>query len=134
MKTSCLYIALALSVPLALVAQSASPAVPSAPAPRPPPLWNWRTPDFLVTPPRTNSAKPLRLGAPQAPLALALARTNRPAAAQELKPGIYQTLPFHGLVIVPEPHVDDRALMSSERDASMPMVKPGLQFIPWSAK
>jgi len=51
-----------------------------------------------------------------------------------LKPGLYQSAPFSGLVLVPGPHPDDRAIIApQETSSSMPAVKPELRLIPRAA-
>jgi hypothetical protein len=54
-----------------------------------------------------------------------------------LKPGIYRTLPYTSIVIVPRLQVDDGAIVRPREPApSMPIiaVRPELRFIPWSPK
>jgi hypothetical protein len=68
-----------------------------------------------------------------------LARTNAPASSTPPKPGIYETAPFTGIVIVPGPELDDRAIIRLPEPsegmamptAPMPILKPELRFIPW---
>jgi hypothetical protein len=48
-----------------------------------------------------------------------------------LQPGIYETAPYSGLVLVPGSCGDERAIIvPSVQDFSMPMVEPDLRFIP----
>ena len=48
-----------------------------------------------------------------------------------LAPGIYQTAPYAGIVVVPGPHSDDRAVIQpQERVSKMPVIKPPLEFVP----
>jgi hypothetical protein len=60
------------------------------------------------------------------------ARTNTPFAAP-VPPGVYKTFPYTCIVVVPGPHPDDASVVKPGNvDPSMPIVKPDLQFIPWS--
>jgi hypothetical protein len=82
----------------------------------------------LPSTPGTNTGQVLTL----------LSRTNAsPGAPEPLKPGVYQTLPYTCLVIVPGPCPDDKSIIGKQGDGSMspmPVIKPDLQLIPWSAK
>jgi hypothetical protein len=53
-----------------------------------------------------------------------------PAAG--LKPGVYRTLPYTCIVIVPGPHPDDVSAVESGTDGveKLPVFKPGLKFVP----
>jgi hypothetical protein len=48
------------------------------------------------------------------------------------KPGVYKTIPYTCVVIVPGPHPDERmpAVSPPAVEPNMPVVKPDLQFIP----
>jgi len=47
------------------------------------------------------------------------------------KPGVYKTEPYAGIVIVPDKHPDDRAIVNvAQGDLGMPIIKPDLRFIP----
>jgi hypothetical protein len=59
------------------------------------------------------------------------------ASPKVLKPGIYETAPYTCIVIVPRPHVDDRAIVGPRgRVPSMPIitVRPELRFVPRSQR
>jgi hypothetical protein len=95
--------------------------------------WTAAKPPTLLLPP----ALPLNLRGPLTnplPQLLVLARTNSPSIALPLKPGVYKTEPFSCLVIVPGAQADDQAIIGpSEPVPPMPMIKPDLRFVPWSA-
>jgi hypothetical protein len=60
-------------------------------------------------------------------------RPRPPASPGQLLAGVYKTLPYTCIVVVPGPHPDDQAIFSpSSRDYRMPIVRPDLQFIPLS--
>jgi hypothetical protein len=49
-------------------------------------------------------------------------------------PGVYNTAPYAGIVVVPDKHPDDRALINlADGDFKTPIIKPDLQFIPRNA-
>ena len=61
------------------------------------------------------------------------ARPISPSAPAALPPGVYRTVPYSCIVVVPGPHPDDRCIVRpGGGDSSMPVVKPELRFIPWS--
>jgi hypothetical protein len=54
-----------------------------------------------------------------------------PSSPPTLAPGVYQTLPYTCLVVVPNPHLDDGIVCpAGSGRLSMPTVKPELRFIP----
>lgn len=59
---------------------------------------------------------------------------NSPAnPAAPISPGVYQTVPYSCLVLVPEPQLDDKCIVGGrggETDPHMPMVRPDMQLIP----
>jgi hypothetical protein len=56
-----------------------------------------------------------------------------PSAPATVPPGVYRTVPYSCIVVVPGPHPDDRCIVRPpDVDSSMPIIKPELQFIPWS--
>jgi hypothetical protein len=56
-------------------------------------------------------------------------------SATLLKPGVYTTTPYACVVIVPEPHLDERFVVKPlGPSASMPVLKPELHFIPLHSK
>jgi hypothetical protein len=56
-----------------------------------------------------------------------------PSAPATVPPGVYRTVPYSCIVVVPGPHPDDRCIVRPpDVDSSMPITKPELQFIPWS--
>ncbi len=66
------------------------------------------------------------------------ARIGRPAfPPAALRPGVYMSLPYTCLVVVPPSHLDDKFIIGGTGNAakidSMPMVKPPLHFIPLKA-
>jgi hypothetical protein len=65
-------------------------------------------------------------------------KTNSAGVAR-LRAGVYETIPYTSVVIVPAPNVDDRSVIPWPRSglastgngkAPMPIIKPELQFIP----
>jgi hypothetical protein len=57
-----------------------------------------------------------------------------PAAA--LKPGVYMSLPYTCMVVVPPSHLDDKFIFGGGKPANideMPMINPHLHFIPLRA-
>ena len=56
-----------------------------------------------------------------------------PKNAAFLKPGLYTTEPYKSIVIVPDKHPDDRAIISGVggNEVKMPMIQPELRFIPY---
>jgi hypothetical protein len=68
-------------------------------------------------------------------LALSALQARRSPAPLQLKPGIYETAPYTCIVIVPDPHVDERAIIGSGPSNApdllkMPTNRPDLQYIP----
>ena len=56
-----------------------------------------------------------------------------PSAPTTIPAGVYKTVPYSCIVVVPGPHPDDRCIFGKgSGDSSMPIVKPELKFIPWS--
>jgi hypothetical protein len=51
-----------------------------------------------------------------------------------LKPGVYKTFPYTGIVIVPGPHPDDVSAVESGTNGveKLPVFKPGLKFVPFA--
>jgi hypothetical protein len=75
-----------------------------------------------------QSVSPAR---PTPPVVLSLGA----AWEQPLKPGLYKTEPFAGLVLVPNVQGDARAVVKpKEPSPPMPVVKPDLRIFPWVAK
>jgi hypothetical protein len=59
--------------------------------------------------------------------------TNLPSALPTIPPGVYRTVPYSCIVVVPGPHPDDRCMFGQgSGETSMPIIKPDLRFIPWS--
>jgi len=55
-----------------------------------------------------------------------------PSAPPATPPGVYKTLPYSCIVVVPGPHPDDRCIVNpGGANDPMPIIKPDLQFIPW---
>jgi hypothetical protein len=46
------------------------------------------------------------------------------------KPGVYKSEPYSGIVIVPGPHPDDRALFGGGGESKIPTVVPDLRLVP----
>jgi hypothetical protein len=56
-----------------------------------------------------------------------------PSVPATVPPGVYRTVPYSCIVVVPGLHPDDRCIVRPpDVDSSMPIIKPELQFIPWS--
>ena len=93
----------------------------------------------VVTIPFSSSTSLLQAGAPttnKPQLRILInpqaARTKTPFASP-VAPGVYRTFPYTCIVVVPGPHPDDACIVKPGNvDPSMPIVKPDLQFIPWS--
>ena len=65
---------------------------------------------------------------------LPTARSRPPSASPTIPAGVYKTVPFSCIVVVPGPHPDDRCIFGQSRgESSMPIIKPDLRFIPWNA-
>lgn len=112
------------STPLGQVALTNAPLLSGKAAPV---LWFtpnvWANPAPIGTPGRTNTLK--------APLVL----LAKPGPGQPLAPGLYKTMPYSCLVLVPGGHTDDLALITPPSPAPpMPSIQPELQFIPWGPK
>jgi hypothetical protein len=61
------------------------------------------------------------------------ARPHPPSTPPTIPAGVYQTVPYSCIVVVPGPHPDDRCIFGKgSGDSSMPIIKPDLRFIPWS--
>jgi hypothetical protein len=61
------------------------------------------------------------------------ARPVSSSAPPTVSPGVYKTVPYSCIVVVPGPQPDDRCIVRpGGGDSSMPVVKPELRFIPWS--
>jgi hypothetical protein len=101
--------------------------------------WWGNTQTGIVTIPSSSSAVLLQAGAPttnKPQLRILInpqaARTNAPFSSP-VAPGVYRTFPYTCIVVVPGPHPDDACIAKpGNMDPSMPIVKPDLQFIPWS--
>ena len=54
-----------------------------------------------------------------------------PSPPTNLPPGVYRTVPYSCIVLVPGPHPDDKCIVNpGPWDSSMPIVRPDLHFIP----
>jgi hypothetical protein len=60
---------------------------------------------------------------------------QRAPVVKELKPGIYETLPYTARVIVPPPCGDEErgVIAPGNVDPAMPMLRPELRFVPHDA-
>ncbi len=55
-----------------------------------------------------------------------------PSPPRMLPPGVYKTEPYSCIVVVPGPHPDDRSIIDpGSGNSSMPIITPGLRFIPY---
>ncbi len=105
---------------------------------------NWPTP--VLPPPRKPGfrvqAPPLavhlhsRLAAPAISAQVHEAGLSNvivaPSTSRAIPPGVYKTVPYSCIVVVPGPCPDDRAIVSpGGGDYSMPIIRPDLRFIPW---
>jgi hypothetical protein len=51
------------------------------------------------------------------------------------KPGVYKTVPYACIVVVPDKCPDDRSVVAlPERGSTMPVIKPELRFLPLRSK
>jgi hypothetical protein len=58
-------------------------------------------------------------------------RPQPPASPGQLPAGVYKTLPYTCIVVVPGPHPDDKCIVKpGAGDFSMPIIRPDVQFIP----
>jgi hypothetical protein len=57
---------------------------------------------------------------------------SRAPASKELKPGVYESLPYTALIVVPPPCADEaRCIITPGNvDPAMPMLQPKLRFVP----
>jgi len=56
-----------------------------------------------------------------------------PSAPSATPPGVYRTFPYSCIVVVPGPQLDDKCIVNpGGGNDPMPVIKPDLQFIPWS--
>ena len=47
--------------------------------------------------------------------------------------GVYRTVPYSCIVVVPGPHPDDRCVVNPRgMESAMPIIRPDLSFIPWN--
>ena len=54
-----------------------------------------------------------------------------PPVQSTLPAGVYRTVPYSGIVVVPGPHPDDRCVVRPDGgNVSMPIIKPDLRCIP----
>ena len=61
------------------------------------------------------------------------ARLRPPTAPPMIPAGVYKTVPYSCIVVVPGPHPNDRCVINPGDVASaMPIVRPDLRFIPWN--
>jgi hypothetical protein len=61
------------------------------------------------------------------------ARLHPPSAPTTIPAGMYKTVPYSCIVVMPGPHPDDRCIFGNGGgESSMPVIKPDLRFIPWS--
>jgi hypothetical protein len=69
--------------------------------------------------------------APPRRLSLSARTTPTPQAQPALKAGIYLTVPYAGIVLVPATGIDDDFVINPGRPCfSMPVIPPDLQFVP----
>ena len=55
-----------------------------------------------------------------------------PAAPGQLPPGVYKTLPYTCIVVVPGPHLDEWFFVTPPGgECPMPIIRPDVQFIPF---
>jgi hypothetical protein len=61
------------------------------------------------------------------------ARPDAASAPPNIPAGIYRTFPYSCIVVVPGPHPDDKCVFPPPGgDSAMPIIRPELQFIPWT--
>ncbi len=60
------------------------------------------------------------------------ARQAQLPAPEPLKPGVYETKPYSGIVVVPGPHPDDKCIFGGQGNLKMPTKVPDLQLTPRS--
>ncbi len=62
-----------------------------------------------------------------------------PSTTKQYPPGVYETAPFTGIVVVPSPQIDDKMMLAMKGASkgtlpSMPTVQPELRLIPRAPK
>jgi hypothetical protein len=129
-------VALAVAVLCSLGHALRVPPVGSWPPAETPWTWNPESDVAAIPLARTNVLIPLFASGwqPQfkAPSTPQPTRPRRPATPGQLPAGVYKTLPYTCIVVVPGPYPDDRAIVSpSSKDYRMPIIRPDVQFIPW---
>jgi hypothetical protein len=100
--------------------------------------WSGKPESEVAAPPlaRTNLLIPLfasgwqpQLEVPSIPQS---ARPRRPASPRQLPAGVYKTLPYTCIIVVPGPCPDDRAIVDlSSGIYRIPIIWPDVQFIPF---
>jgi hypothetical protein len=59
------------------------------------------------------------------------ARPHSPSSPRTIPAGVYKTVPYSCIVVVPGPHPDDRCVINPGGvDSAMPIIRPDLRFIP----
>jgi hypothetical protein len=126
--------------------QSLVPASTNAPASRQIPA-----PHLFVLPRQVHSVPFLQYSAPNPLTNAPQLRVPRPrastnAAPARPKPGVYESVPYSGIIVVPPPHPDDRGILghlgqhhqisgpTPELAAPMPIIRPELRLIPHPSK
>ena len=119
-------------------AQSNVVIIPSPPGTTPPPLLAPAgNPAFRIQPWPPGA----RLSPPAVPPAGVtnlhwILRPNPvvvPSAPSAVPPGVYRTAPYNCIVVIPGPQLDDKCIVNpGGGNDPMPVIKPDLQFIPWS--
>lgn len=94
----------------------AAAALTNQPPPVVTPMWLDGSSNLVLKAP--NSAPIVRLG-------------GNPVTPQPLEPGVYQTLPYAIILVVPKAGLDERCVMRATGAGSkMPVVKPGVRADP----
>ena len=62
-----------------------------------------------------------------------LDRAHPRAVSASPPAGVYKTVPYSCIVVVPGPHPDDRCVVNLNGvESAMPIIRPDLRFIPWN--
>jgi hypothetical protein len=119
-------------------AQSNAIIIPSPPGTSVhPPLVPAGSPVFRIQPwPPRARLSPLTVPATGSTNLNWILRSNSvvvPSAPSAVPPGVYRTFPYSCIVVVPGPQLDDKCVVNpGGGHCPMPIIKPDLQFIPWT--
>jgi hypothetical protein len=121
------------------VLATAQVVLPKDSARPPSPPWLGNTWSNLVVIPTSGSNLLLLASAPahkpaySVPVLPSAVRPHPPSVSPTIPAGVYRTVPYGCIVVVPGPHPDDRCIFGKGTgESSMPIIKPDLRVIPWN--